>query len=288
WAALKASDAHIYFYGPYDTAREQSLPAPSAAQIDAVDHEWFRIVEKHEIRCVRWELGRANETAARQYGVDVDAWRSELVDGALVDPHTLQREGRKIGQAFRRGREVRIAHPNGTDLTLRLARRIPRIDDGVIDAEDIRSGNVVSTVPAGVTLVTVEEAHAEGVFVGNFKGAMFLKAEPSPLPPGAWTFRHGRRVGYDYESKAELFERSYPKLGPGKDRPGLVSVGLNPKISVSPLWFDLHRGTVSITIGRNSHVGGKTRTPRFTAYQQLRGATMTIDGETVVDAGEIV
>ena len=287
WAALKASDAHMFFWGPYDTVREQSLPDSVVAQIDAADHEWFRLVAKHGIRCARWDLGRTNEATAREYGVDVDAWRRELVDAALVDPHTLRRDGRRIAQGLRRGKEVRITHPNGTDLTLHLAGRSPRIDDGVIDADDLRTGNVVAVVPSGVTAVTVDEHYAEGSYVGDSTGVMFYRMEPTALPAGTWTFRRGRLVQYGFRTKAEAFERAYPRLGPGKDRPGLLSVGLNPKLSLSPLLFDQGRGTIALTIGRDAHQGGKTRTPHFTAYQLHHGATMTIDGETLVEAGDI-
>src|SRR5580692_158828 len=60
WAALKAADAHMYFYGPMDTAREETLPDPVVGRISANDHEWFRLVEKNGVRSARWDLGRTS------------------------------------------------------------------------------------------------------------------------------------------------------------------------------------------------------------------------------------
>lgn len=288
WAALKASDAHLYFYGPMDTEREEALPQAIVNRINAADHEWFRLVEKFRVRSARWDLGRTSELWARRYGVDLQQWRTELVEGATVDPRTLQQDGARIGNILRRGKEVRISHTNGTDLKLHLVGRRPKVDDGIVDDADVQAGNVVAVVPSGVTAVGVDETYAEGRFVGNTPGVMFVQGEETPLRGGDWTFARGRLTRASFESGGDAFRRAFAKLGTGKDRPGLLSVGLNPQISSIPLLFDQQRGIVTVTIGRNSHVGGATRTPHFSVYQSLKAATLEVDGETVVEAGELL
>lgn len=180
-----------------------------------------------------------------------------------------------------------ISHSNGTDLRLRLARRKPTVDDGVIDEGDVRAGNVWTTLPSGVATVAVDETYAEGRFVADTPGVMFYQGRDCPLSAGTWTFRRGRLAEYSFGSGSEEFLRLFPKLGAGKDRPGLLSVGLNPHTSAIPLLFDQERGKVTIAIGHNSHHGGATRTPHFSAYQSLGGATLEVDGKIVVDAGEL-
>ncbi|HTT14263.1 MAG TPA: hypothetical protein VMG81_00560 [Thermoplasmata archaeon] len=287
WAALKASNAHLYFWGPMDTAREDARPASLRRRIDANDHEWFRLVQKFGIRSVRFDLGRTSEISARRYGVDVNAWRNELIAAATEDPTTLRRDGLRLGEALRRGREVRIVHPNGTDLSLRLAGRTPRIDDGVIDDADVRAGNVVTVVPSGVVTVAVAETVADGTFVSNATGAFFVQGREAPIKQGTLTFRRGRLEDYAFAAGGEAFRREFSRLGPGGDRPGFLSVGLHPGISSIPLLFDQERGTVTLAIGRNAPFGGATRTPRFVAFQSLRQATLEIDGRPVVDSGAI-
>jgi aminopeptidase len=285
WAALKASDAHLFFYGPMDTEREEALQSSIAGRVEANDHEWFRLVEKFGVRSARFDLGRTSEFAARRYDVDLETWRRELIEGASVDPRTLQKDGARLGEVLRRGREAHITHPNGTDLTLRLAGRRPKVDDGVVDDADIRAGNVVAVVPSGVTTVSVDETYAEGRFVGTVTGVMFMAAGDRAIRGADWTFRRGRLSEFSFERGEEEFRREFSRLGPGKGRPGLISVGLNPQISSIPLLFDQERGVITIAIGRNSWAGGRTRSPRFTAYQSIRGGTLEIDGATVVDAG---
>jgi leucyl aminopeptidase (aminopeptidase T) len=287
WAALKASDAHMYFYGPLDTAKEDALPRSIIHRIDAADHEWFRLTEKFGVRSARWDLGRTSERLAERYGVDLDRWRRELVEAASLDPHGLQKDGRRVGELFRRGRTVRITHPNGTDLELRLAGRVPRVDDGVIDETDLREGNAVVVVPSGVTTVSVDESWAEGTFVSNTPGVMFSHGDDLPLRGGEWTFQRGHLIHFAFESGEDRFRRELTRSGAGADRPGLVAIGLNSQISSIPLLFDQVRGAVTFAIGRNAHVGGKSRSPRFSAYQSLQGATVEVDGKVAVDQGSL-
>ena len=287
WAALKEADAYVYFYGPMDTAREEARPPSLERRIQAIDHEWFRLIEKHGVRTVRFDLGRTSELWAQRYGVDLDRWRRELIEGSTVDPQALQKDGARIAEVLHRGKEVTISHPNGTHLELRLVRRKPRVYDGVIDEADVRAGNVWTNLPSGVTIVAVDETFAEGTFVGDTRGVMFYQGHDSPVSAGTWTFHGGRLVKYSFSSGSEEFLRIYPKLGAGKDRPGLLSVGLNPRTSAIPLLFDQERGKVTIAIGHNSHHGGATRTPHFSAYQSIAGATLDVDGKTLVEAGEL-
>lgn len=288
WAAFKETDAILYFMGPSDPARWEALPRPVQDRLDAVDHEWFRLLSKYKIRAARWDLGQTNEATARRFGVPLEQWRRELIEAASVDPHALQEEGTKVARAFRAGREVRITHENGTDLTLRLRGRAPKVDDGVIDDADLKSGNGFTFIPSGVTGVAVDEAFAEGTIVGNLPGLAHAEGHPTILTRGArWTFQGGRLTRYSFEKGGEEFRKAFESERPGKERPGIVSVGLNPHTTAIPLLFDQERGVVTVSVGRNVHHEGATKGTRLTAYLSVRGATLTVDGREVVSGGSI-
>ena len=158
----------------------------------------------------------------------------------------------------------------------------------MIDEADVRAGNIFAVVPSGVTSVAVDETYAEGTIVSNNPGVMFAEGVQTYLGPGSWTFRGGRLVRFSYEDGGEAFRREFAKVGAGKDRPGIVSVGLNRGITAIPLLFDQQRGTVTMTVGRNAMQGGATRTPHLTAYHALRDATLRVDGTTIVESGSLV
>ncbi len=288
WAALKASDAYVYLYGPMDAAREEALPPAACRRAESNNHELMRLIQKYGVRTVRWDLGRTSELWAGRYGVDLARWRSELVDATMVDPSRLRGDGARLGERLLRGREVVISHPNGTHLTLRLDRRRPRVDDGVIDDEDVKAGNVIMILPTGVTSVTVSETQGEGTFVSNSTGVLYGREEEKPLPPGRWTLRNGTLTGFEAGAGGRHLRRDLAQMGNPRVRVGQLSVGLNPRISTIPLLFDQERGTITLEIGRNAQFGGRSRSPRLLAYMPLRGGSLEIDGQSVVDQGRLV
>ena len=288
WAALKASDAYVYFFGPMDAEREEALPPVVARRADANNHELMRLIQKYRVRSLRWDLGRTSPLWAHRYGVKLDSWRRELIDAAMLDPAGMHRDGVRIGGRLRRGREVTISHPNGTDLTLRLAHRRPKVDDGVIDKRDVQEGNVMLVVPAGVVSVTVDERYGEGTFVSNQMGVLWDTTSETPLPAGRWTFRDGNLTDVDRGVAGRRMRRSTAALGNPRLPPGMVSIGLNPRISSIPLLFDQSRGTITLEFGRNAHIGGRTRGPHIIAYVDLKGGSLSVDGEPLVERGHLV
>ncbi len=288
WAALRASDAYVSLYGPMDTAREERLPASVARRAASSDHEIMRLIDKYRIRTLRWDLGRTNEIWARRYGVDLGRWRTELIQATSVDPRRMRREGLRVADLLRKGREVSITHPNGTSLSLRLARRRPKLDDGMIDDDDIRAGNIALVVPSGVVSVTPLETFAEGTFVSTSTGALWIREEEGHVPSGRWTFRHGRLAEFEIAGDGTRLRQELRRLGNPNLHPGLLSVGLNPRISSIPLLFDQERGAITLMIGRNVQLGGQSRTPRLSVYLPLQGGSVEIDGTLVVDRGSLV
>jgi len=288
WAALKHTNAYVALLGPLDTAREEKVPKSLDSRLSSNDHEWFQTVARFGIRCARWDLGRTSAVWAQRYGLELDTWRNELIEAALVDPRTLQRNGRWLAEKFRRGHELHLTHPNGTDLTLELAGRPAVVDDGVVDDQDIRAGNVVTVVPSGVTTVTVRETAGEGTLVSNVTGVLFADQAQTPLHGGSWTVRNGRIAQFGFARGGDRFRREFARAGPARIHPGFISVGLNPKISAIPLLFDQALGTVTFEVGRNSHFGGLTHTPHFAAYLSVRGGRLEVDGTPVVDGDRVL
>ena len=292
WAALRETDAYVFFFGPQDSVREAAVPPSRYGSLVAYEDEWFRIIEKHGVRTVRLDLGRIAPAAARRYHLDVDEWWKETIDALQVDPAVLHREGQRVGAALQRGRSLHITHPNGTDLELRLKGRRPRIHDGLVDRKDVQAGEVFEMLPSGWVAVAPDERFADGEFNSNVPSSAGASGgestHPVPVRGGRWRFRDGRLDRFTYESGGEEFGKLYRRLGQGKERPGAVNIGLNPKIRTLPGMEDQRRGRVTFMIGRNSYLDGATQTPYFHGYLVLDGADVQVDGRWLVRSGEIV
>ena len=91
-------------------------------------------------------------------------------------------------------------------------------------------------------------------------------------------------------SGASRLQSDYEKAGKGKDQVGVLDVGINPAIhppAGSQLRPWSQAGEVTIAIGNNQWAGGDN-TGEFGYPIQLMGATLTVDGTTLVDKGKLV
>jgi leucyl aminopeptidase (aminopeptidase T) len=284
WAALAKTDVYVYFWGPEDGARLDNLPDATFERLVGFNSKWYEVAQRAGVRGVRMGIARATAANARRWGVSLDAWRKEVVDATMLSPKQFVADSRKVQKAFERGQKVRIRHPNGTDLTLALAGRKASVDLGWVTAASrkARFGSMAS-VPDGCVYVAIDETTAEGTFVSNRMANLFGE----PVRGGRWTFRGGRLVGQRYSSGAAAVRAAYAKGGKGRDRPGLLEVGLNPAVRISPGLEEGERGAVTAFVGSNVGYGGKTRST-FIAHLTVAGAELSVDGRTLVRGGRIV
>ncbi|HEV2167099.1 MAG TPA: hypothetical protein VGS23_09040, partial [Thermoplasmata archaeon] len=285
-AALERTDAFVSFFGPSDRERFHALPPTTLFRLSAYEDALYQAAAKGRARAVQMAIGRVSAASARMYGVDEAAWREELVAAALVPPATLRRRAAPLVAALRRGRELTIRHPNGTELHLRLAGRTPVVSDGSVRrAEDARHWGLV-TVPAGVVSVAVDERFAEGQFRSNQPSGVGLSDTVGEMRGAAWTFSDGQLRRARYDAGGDLFEQSRARAGGGRDRPASISIGLNEHLDRAPLLEDQALGTVTMHLGGNDYLGGRTPGP-WVAWSFLRGATVEVDGAPIVRSGRL-
>jgi transposase/leucyl aminopeptidase (aminopeptidase T) len=286
-AALQRTDALVSFFGPSDRERFHALPRAVALKLGDYRDASYHAVAKRGARAVEMAIGRASPASARMYGVNYEAWLNELIEATLVDPQSLRTKGRRVARRLGTGRELVITHPNGTDLRLRLRGYPPEVADGIAAPAHPGHEMDLTTVPAGVVSVAVDERFGEGRFRSNVANSVGVSNSVGELIGGCWTFRRGRIQRWTYDEGLELFDQSYARAGPGRSQPGTISIGLNPRISLAPLLKDQERGVVTFQIGRNDHLGGSNHASWW-AWLLLSGATVSVDGVDILSEGRLV
>jgi len=286
-AAIAKSDALVTFFGPSDRERSHALPWATRFRLGEYPDALYGAAAKAGTRAVQLALGRASPASARMYGVDLTAWKAELVSGTTVDPALLHRRARRISRAFLAGRSVDISHPNGTRLRLGLRHRRPQVSDGLVPAARPKGDWSLVQLPAGVVSVALDERLADGIFRSNVRNSVGVSDTVGEVEGGLWTFSEGRLGRFSYERGHELFSQSYERAGPGKDRVGVLSVGLNDRISMAPLLRDQEAGALTLQIGRNDSAGG-TNHANWWGWLILRGGDMKVDGKALVTSGKLV
>ena len=281
WAALSKTDVYIHMWGPGDRLRLNALPARQAETLIAYNDGWYSTARKAGLRGARLELGRPYPNLADAYGVDREIWTNQVIAATLIGPAELARRAAPVTKALASGKKLRITHPNGTDLTLGLARRAPRAFVGrPVVGDPQRPFDMLCNLPSGAVRVALDETIAEGTLVAN----RTCYYDDGVATGARFEFSQGKLLTARFASGAERFEAPFRRGRPGRDRPGWFSVGLNPKLHDTPQLEDVEAGALTVSVGGNQNLGGKNRSPFF-GWAVVAGATLEVDGRILGSIG---
>jgi leucyl aminopeptidase (aminopeptidase T) len=289
WAALKAADLYVNFWGPGDTDRiEKDHDYGDERTFEqALDwnQPWYGVARKAGLRGARMTVGFVTEGRAREWGVGRAQWEESMLRASLVDPEEIAKRGARLGKSLSRGKKVRITHSNGTELEVALAGVPPQLKDG--RAQPFRKGDppsgMIQPVPAGTIDVALDSKTAEGSFRANRRTNIWWHWSAG----ASLEFADGRLTSYSFEDGEKDFVRLYKDGTAGKDRTSILKLGLNPAVHDVPNLETVEGGAVSLQIGGNRYLGGTNKSNFFTWFT-LAGSEISIDGTPVIRAGKIL
>ena len=285
WAAMRATDLYVHFWGPGDTDRIDKIPERTFDEALAWFSHWYELARRTGLRGARVAVGFATDGRARQWGLDRAQWEQRILRACLTDPKETARSGARLYRALSHGRRVRITHSNGTDLEVRLAGVPPRLHDGTPHPRDRRYGpsDMLAQIPAGRIDVALDSKTAEGRIHANRRTNIWWRWDAG----GTLEFSGGRLASYSFEEGGEEFARQYKRGTAGRDRTGSLTFGLNPAAQDVPNLENVERGSVSLAIGRNGHLEGTNRS-NFMSWVTLAGSEVSVDGVPVLRAGRLL
>jgi aminopeptidase len=223
---------------------------------------------------------------AARFGLTRDELAAYFWNGLAADPAMLLERGQQLRPILAASREVRVTHPNGTDVTFQLDTRDIFINDGAISEADQAAGgvNVLKYLPAGEIYARVRPGTGTGRVVADhysFQGA--------DIPGLTFELANGEITSISAPAGVEPLLAAYGTLRDGRERLTVFDIGLNPGVPATPgsrvLTF-VPAGMVTLFFGNDSWAGG-TNTPPFSISPYLSGATVTIDGRVIVENGAL-
>jgi leucyl aminopeptidase (aminopeptidase T) len=286
WAALRAADVFMHFWGPGDTDRIEKLPERTFEAALGWFAPWYPTARKTGLRGARVAIGFATAGRAKQWGLDRTEWENRMLRACLTDPVKMGEGGSRLYRALSHGSKVRITHSNGTDLEVALAGGAPRLHDGTPHPRNKRYGpsDMLSQIPGGRIDVALDSKSAEGTFQANRRTNIWWHWTAG----GTFEFSDGKLRSYSFEEGGEEFARQYRRGTAGKDRTGSLTFGLNPAAHDVPNLETVERGSVTLVIGRNRHLDGGTNPTNYMDWVSLAGAEVSIDGTVVVRGGKLL
>lgn len=286
---LEILDAYVAVQGQEQPGLYSRVPAARLATVGKAFQPWAQRAMQRGLKQIYVGNGLyPTEATARRLGL-TRAELAALFWGALATPPAqIQANGAAVVAALGGAKQVRITHPNGTDLRFGIEGRAVVLSDGAITPERAAKGGPAAIVylPAGEAMVAPVAGTAEGT-------AVFDRV---PFGPGVieklrWTFQGGKLTAYQaapgpaYTRWKELYEAS----GAGKELFAGLDLGLHPNARVpgkKGLLSYIPAGMVTLALGDDTTLGGSNSTP-FGAWAFLPGATVEVDGKVLVEKGEL-
>lgn len=224
---------------------------------------------------------------AEQYGIAQDQLAEMMYSGVDADYQGIQATGEQVRKILAAGKEVRITHPNGTDLRMRIDGRRISVNDGIVSAQEAKPGSAESTVwlPAGDVYLIPVPGTAAGTLVAEQEFVRGQKVDGLRLE-----FKGGKLVSMTAKSGLEPLKASYDAAGPGKDMLGVLNIGINPSLKVpddNPIHAWSKAGRVTVVVGNNGWAGGSNLV-NFSLTPSSPGTTLTVDGKVLIQDGKLL
>ena len=282
-SALDAITAEISLSGPKDpSVFEAGSPALRSAMDEAM-HPMMEKSRERKIRGAYIQYGFATPERAERYGVDHASWNQGMINALTADLEELSMDGQKIASILENAKTIEVSHSNGTKIKMELMGRKANVQDGIVDENDIAKGHLWVELPTGNVSVAPKETSVNGKVVFG-KTALWGKIVRNLT----WNFKYGRLVSFKADENEGVFSEFYGGAKGEKDRFASLSIGLNPKATPTGTGLTdwIVRGAVSLGIGGNKDLGGENQTD-FGWSGTLLGATVKVDGKTVIEKGQL-
>jgi aminopeptidase len=273
-----------------ESADEGALAGVAAERVAAREKTFqpvFEVIRKRNVRIVFLGNGLyPTASRAKQFGVS-EAELSKLFWGGLnVDYKQLQATGEKVKEALAAGKEIRLTNPNGTDVKANIEKRVVTVSDGVISDDKRKQGGAAcwTYLPAGEVFVSAAPGTAAGRVVVD---RLFYKGKE--IDDLVMVVKAGKVVSLEAKANADELLADFKAAAEGKDRIGVMDVGINPNVrpqAGGKVLTYMQAGMVSVNVGNDTWAGGDDNTP-FGLAAFLPGSTLTVNGKMIVDKGEL-
>lgn len=290
WAAIAAADVYVQFWGPADSARLEKLGETRLADWgDGWFDRWYQLARSTGLRGGRMATGWVTDSRVHHWGVSKPRWMTALLEACLADPAEIAKGGRRLARALADTKKVRITHANGTDLEVALAGVGARVYEGYPHPKDrtYSEYDMMANLPEGRLRIALDAETAEGRIVANRRSYDEIWFPWTTYSGGVFEFSGGKLTSFSFNGGEAEFAKNYARGTPGKDRTGSLVIGLNPRLRNVPYMEDKERGSVQLSVGRNTYSGGNNPSDFFGSVC-LAGSEISVDGTAVVRAGKIL
>jgi aminopeptidase len=241
---------------------------------------WDKQIEKG----TRWlYIGYPTQKMADAFGIEYDTLKEMYLQMLDIDYEKLSKKAYALKRKLKGKKRIRLM-TNGNELTFSIEGRRINIDDGYLNDENIRVGDVGLNLPSGEVFIAPVEDSANGTV--EFNCPTFR--EGKRIDGLKLTFRDGKVIDIEAKEGEETFRKILAESIGDADKLGEFGVGLNP--FAVPIGYTLTdektADSIHLALGENRGYGGKNNSSLHWDIVALR-PTFYADDELIMENGEL-
>jgi aminopeptidase len=282
-ALAKSVDVIISIPSTRDDSIYASFPGERSAQLNKAYVATYQTLLRRNVRQVSLDNGLApSPSRAKALGIDEAEMSALYWSGLAADYAGVEAKGNAVKDLLAKAGELHITLPNGTDLKMKIKGRKAFVSDGVISDADMKTGAgaILLYMPAGEVFVTPVPGTAEGKIVDD--RMVFFGKEILGITADV---KAGKITAINAKSGWDAIKSQYDAMPISKLEVSSIDLGINPAVRTGgKLETYMGAGNLTIGTGGNEALGGSIK-DLGGLYFMMSGATITLDGTTLVDKG---
>ena len=266
YGLLAATDVYVFIPGPPLGAYYKRITRQEYREATLYNDSWYQAAEKAKLRGVRLSFGYVGKDLAGYLGKSAGEVAKAQLRGMEADFKRIGAKGRKVSEKLRDGAWVTVITGSG-ELRFRL-KGAGAVEDGIVDKNDIASGENVAYLPPGMAEKAVDRTSATGS----------VRLSPSLTRLGiaeslGLDFAHGRLAGWSSRKPAPIIDEVLKPIKEVDRVLNYITIGLNEKLGYG--------------FGVDRFVAGSIGMSGWGFVGIVRNGTLKIDGSTVVAGGKL-
>jgi aminopeptidase len=230
-------------------------------------------------------MGFPTPEQADLYNIDFESFYTMFWKAMNIDYLQLSRHASPIARLISEGSNVHIVTEKGTDLQMNISGRRVSVDDGIIDEEDMKTGNRLLNLPTGEIYTTPHEDSVEGTVVFDLAFHRGNRMEDVTV-----TFSKGIATPVKAGKGFSEFTQVLENATGDRYRIGELGIGLNPQVKKAVgyvLTDEKIQGTIHLAFGENRSYGGKNEADIHWDVLVMN-PSVTVDGTPVLEKGTLL
>ncbi len=266
--------ADVYLGGPADARRMREIPPEKFDANSMGNLRQDEPLRKRRVRHVDLPIGRVTPERAEAYGLDYGKWHASYDAALAMDLKAIQRRGAALARSLSGGKKVRVTSDGGTDLRFETKAISPAVDDGIIDASDIRRGFVNTALPAGRLEGAIRPESVQGEV--HSTDPMFFAGRTITRP--RFIVKAGKIVDWGADEHEELLDSGLRQSKADRSRLAWFSLGLNPAAESVMLDNSIVENTLGLGLGPHPQLERKAADPSVSFYATIGRVHFSIGG----------